>query len=122
MDDKTLDHILTTDDELLPSSGFVESVMARVHQEAAAPAPLPFPWKRALPGMILAAGAFAWTVVRLGKELVATLRSPELLASPAQPLAIPQSVQNAAWVAVALGAALFSWLLTRRIAGNSGLL
>jgi hypothetical protein len=35
------------EEELLPSSGFVASVMDRVRQEAALPAPIPFPWKRA---------------------------------------------------------------------------
>ena len=40
-----LDRILTAEEELVPSSGFVASVMERVREEAAAPEPIPFPWK-----------------------------------------------------------------------------
>lgn len=49
----TLDHILL-DDALIPSSGFAASVLdsiAAITAQAAAPAPIPFPWKRALPGL-----------------------------------------------------------------------
>ena len=45
-----LDHILSEGQDILPSSGFVGSVMDAVRYEAAAPPPIPFPWKRALPG------------------------------------------------------------------------
>jgi hypothetical protein len=49
-----IDRILATEDALVPSSGFLASVMDHVQEEAAAPAPIPFPWKRALPGAIVA--------------------------------------------------------------------
>jgi len=39
--------------------GFLASVMDRVREEAAAPPPIPFPWKRALPGMALVAESSA---------------------------------------------------------------
>ncbi|WP_263350947.1 hypothetical protein [Acidicapsa acidisoli] len=48
-----LDKILLTQDTLLPSSGFAQSVLDAIQQESAAPAPLPFPWKFALPGLAL---------------------------------------------------------------------
>ncbi len=38
-------------DSILPSSGFTASVMYAVQEEAAALPPIPFPWKRALPGL-----------------------------------------------------------------------
>src|SRR5262245_19655523 len=47
-----LDRILC-EEEILPSSGFVGSVMEAVQGELEAP-PIPFPWKRALPGLALA--------------------------------------------------------------------
>ncbi|HEX7729962.1 MAG TPA: hypothetical protein VF392_13075 [Terracidiphilus sp.] len=122
MDDKTLDHILATDDELLPSSGFVEAVMTRIQQEAAAPAPLPFPWKRVLPGMVAAAGGLVWVAVSFGKEMATAVHSPELHAAHAQTFTIPFSLQNAGWITLALGASLLSWSFARRIAGRSGLL
>lgn len=45
------DRILSKEEEILPSSGFAASVMEAVAREAAAPPPIPFPWKRALPGL-----------------------------------------------------------------------
>jgi hypothetical protein len=39
-------------DHLIPSSGFAQSVMDAVHQQATAPPPIPFPWKRLLPSAI----------------------------------------------------------------------
>ena len=53
-----LDDIFSRDQDLMPSSGFVASVMDEVRQTAAAPPPIPFPWKRAVPGF--AAGVFAF--------------------------------------------------------------
>ena len=47
----TIERILATEEELIPSSGFLASVMERVHEEARTPAPIPFPWKRAVPGI-----------------------------------------------------------------------
>ena len=46
-----LDRILLQQDALLPSSGFAASVMDAIQQQAAVPPPIPFPWKRALPGI-----------------------------------------------------------------------
>jgi hypothetical protein len=46
-----LDRILLEQDTLLPSSGFAASLMDTIQQQAAAPPPIPFPWKRALPGI-----------------------------------------------------------------------
>ena len=50
-----LDRFLT-DDDIVPSSGFVARIMDAVHAEAAVPPAIPFPWTRALPG-IVATGA-----------------------------------------------------------------
>ena len=44
-------------DTILPSSGFADAVMAAVRRESRAPEPIPFPWRRALPGLV--AGAVA---------------------------------------------------------------
>lgn len=46
---------IMSEEEILPSSGFAASVMEAVRREAAAPPPIPFPWKRALPGAVFAA-------------------------------------------------------------------
>jgi hypothetical protein len=41
-----------SDEELAPSSGFTLSVMEALHAETGAPPPLPFPWRRVVPGLI----------------------------------------------------------------------
>lgn len=50
MRDDELDNILANDEEILPSSGFSESVMAAIRREHEALPAIPFPWKRAIPG------------------------------------------------------------------------
>ena len=45
-------------DEIVPSSGFVARVMDAVRVEAAAPPAIPFPWSRALPGLVATAATF----------------------------------------------------------------
>ncbi len=59
-----LDRILSGEQEIIPSSGFVGSVMDAVRREAATPQPIPFPWKRALPG--IAVGGLALVAVLAG--------------------------------------------------------
>lgn len=118
--------ILATEDEILPSSGFLASVMERVQQEAAAPPPIPFPWKRVVPGMLLAGGVFCWGVAELMRAAAAKLSLPVLTAAPLLPAHIPAAlvvpVEVAGWVVLALGVSLLSWLLARRLAGAGGLL
>lgn len=58
-----MDRILSCEAQIAPSSGFTAAVMDAVRREAATPPPIPFPWKRALPGM--AAAALAIVVVSI---------------------------------------------------------
>lgn len=57
------ERILSEEEEILPSSGFAASVMEAVRREAAAPPPIPFPWKRALPGLIVSVLALVWAIM-----------------------------------------------------------
>ncbi len=116
----SLDRILGAEGELVPSSGFVASVMDRVREEAAAPQPIPFPWKRALPGMIVAGAGLVWCAVKAVQMGVSEAGTVSLM--PLQPavLMTPQ-VKDAGWVAAALGVSLLSWLLARRLLGRGGL-
>jgi hypothetical protein len=120
MNDK-LDNILAGEQELIPSSGFLASVMERVTEEAAVPPPIPFPWKRFIPGMVLALGVLCWGGFELVRYIIsgAPFTSLRHLAVPAH---IPVQSDQAMWTAVAFGVSLASWLLARRIAGRSGLL
>jgi hypothetical protein len=116
-----IDSILAAEEKLIPSSGFLASVMERVHEEAAAPPPIPFPWKRAVPGILLASGVFGWgasELIHLWLPAVSaiSLTAPHLSAVLVQPL------EQASWIALALGVSLASWLLSQRLAGRSGLL
>ena len=62
MSDSDMDRILLKHDEILPSSGFAASVMEAVRREASAPPPIPFPWRRALPGIVVATFALVLVV------------------------------------------------------------
>jgi hypothetical protein len=55
MTDDDLDEVLLREDDFVPSSGFAAGAMGAVRREASAPPPIPFPWKRALPGLAAAA-------------------------------------------------------------------
>jgi hypothetical protein len=60
-----LDGILAAEEEILPSSGFAASVMEAVRREAATPPPIPFPWRRAVPGMAAAVAVLVSIVLAL---------------------------------------------------------
>ena len=74
--DDDLDRILSRDAEIVPSSGFASSVMDAVRQEASAPPAIPFPWKRALPGVTLAVVAFVSAVILGFDQLRAVVTVP----------------------------------------------
>ena len=121
---ENLDRVLSAEEELAPSSGFVSAVMERVREEAVAPKPIPFPWKRLVPGALAAVGGLVWIGVeaaRHGLSRMPDLGSPvELL--PHVPQQMTGTLEDAGWVAAALGVSLLSWLLARRMIGSRGLL
>lgn len=113
MRDEQMDEILRSEPELVPSSGFVSAVMERVREEAVAPAPIPFPWTRALPGCVVAAGVFGWTAVEFARSIEpGSMRMPTLhvAAFTTGPM------EQAGWVVAAFAISIASWLLTRRLA------
>jgi len=118
--------ILAAEEKLIPSSGFMGSVMERVRQEAALPKPIPFPWKRAVAGILLAGGGFGWGVFEIFRLGLPAVDMPALrslaLTLPQLPPAFVGPVEEVGWVAMALGISLLCWLLSRRLAGSGGLL
>ncbi len=116
-----MDRILASEEPIVPTSGFLSAVMERVEQEAAAPKPIPFPWKRALPGFALIAAVFGWLGVDLVRLGIRALKQTTL-ATPHLPPGLVIPIEQAGWVALALSLSLASWLLARRLAGRSGLL
>jgi len=121
MDQSRIETILATEEALIPSSGFLASVMESIHEEARLPKPIPFPWKRAVSGILLAGGVFGWAAFELARHGLPAVSGISLTPQHLY-AAIERPLEQAGWVALALGASLFSWLLSRRLAGRSGLL
>ncbi len=122
--DPELDAALGSDHErILPSSGFADAVMSAVHHEAAAPAPIPFPWKRALPGMIAAAVVLSTMLAIAARAFISFLR--QAVAAPTPASSRDSSViapflhiavnPNVLWPALALVLPLLCLLLLRRV-------
>ena len=120
-EDGPIGAILAEAEELIPSSGFLAATMERVREEAAIPKTIPFPWLRTLPGIVVLAGVLGWC----GTELVRTGLADAREITFAQlhlTAAAGRALESAGWVAGALLASMFSWLLSRRLAGRSGLI
>lgn len=115
-----LDQILAAEEDLVPSSGFAVSVMERVREDAAMPEPIPFPWKRVLPGAIVVAIGLAWCMVQLMRMALADARTPALVHLDPSAVTIPR-VESIGYVAAALAVSAMSWLLGRRMIGRRGL-
>lgn len=115
------DRILAADEKLVPSSGFVAAVMERVREEAAAPAPIPFPWKRIAPGLVLAAGTMGWGAWQVVRFAGPAMR--ELAQSPPQiPAAMLPHLEQVAWVVLAFVVSWAGWALSMRLVRRSGLI
>jgi hypothetical protein len=103
-----LDRMLADEDDVVPSSGFVSSVMDAVTRDATAP-PLPFPWRRAWPLAVVSCALFVWIAVLL-------LRSSVAITEP-DPFAWFKAIapMSTEWVAAALltTAAVTAWSLRR---------
>jgi hypothetical protein len=118
-DEDEMNRILSREDEILPSSGFTVSVMDAVRREAAAPPPIPFPWKRALPGLavgglmlVLVLRALVVAIAHAGK-----VTDPHSMALPSgMPPLFHGGIESAAtWAALALLTALVSVKLSMRL-------
>ena len=120
MTDEKIDRILADEDELIPSSGFVALVMDRVREEAAALPPIPFPWKRAVPGIVMACVGLGWGVVEVSRQAIAAAQTAHAVTITI-PDAVVRPAEGALWAALALGISLATWMLARR-AGESPLL
>jgi hypothetical protein len=116
-----IDRTLAAEEELIPSSGFLAATMERVRDEAACPKPIPFPWLRAMPGMVLAAAVLVWCGFELAQVGLKSVQ--EISFAQAHLTAVDiHALEPAGWVAIALVASMLSWLFARRLAGRSGLL
>jgi hypothetical protein len=116
-----IDLILANEEELIPSSGFLAATMERVRDEAAMPKPIPFPWLRALPGIVLALAVLGWCGFEFARAGFADAR--EISLTQIHLTAVTwHALEPAEWVVAALAVSMLSWLFARRLAGRSGLL
>ncbi|MFY9907909.1 MAG: hypothetical protein WAK62_22345 [Terriglobales bacterium] len=115
-----MNRILSRDDDILPSSGFAASVMDAVRREAAAPPPIPFPWKRALPGVVVGGLVLVWILIAWIADLSRLIGAPSSaklsISSPSvAPLLSHGNMESAAgWIGLGLLIAFLSTKLSMR--------
>jgi hypothetical protein len=116
--DDELDLLLSSaEQEILPSFGFTRSVMEAVQSEASMPAPIPFPWKHALPGLAAAAFALAWILVVAFTQLASGSAAPPLALTP--PPALIPILEAGGWSLLAMLLAFASVKLSMRLVSGS---
>jgi len=110
-----IDETLASEEALVPSSGFLASVMERVEHEATTPAPIPFPWKRAIPGFALALAVFVWAAVQFAR-LIASAPVKEAVSG----ISLAQPTPQTEWIALAIALTLASAIFVRKLVSRSG--
>ncbi len=121
--DLELDRILSREEEILPSSGFAVSVMDAVRREAAAPPPIPFPRKRALPGLAVVGIALSLVLIAIASALLHPGKALLPQFSMSLPSVVPPLVHGgiesaAIWTVLALLAAFVSVKLSTNLASG----
>jgi hypothetical protein len=114
------DRILSEDEQILPSSGFVASVIEAVRLEAVTPQPIPFPWSRVLPGLVAAILLLAGFVLLNFKQLVRVATAPssvEGLSLDPGLFLRPAVLVDVGWIFLALLLTFSSLMLSRLLAG-----
>jgi hypothetical protein len=109
-----IDQILSQQEEILPSSGFSASVMDAIRQEAATPAPIPFPWSRALPGIV----AVIICLVQFLRLTLATQAVSEGWRASPHFLVSPEALSITAWFALLLAVTYTIVRLSLRLTAN----
>ena len=114
MIDDDIDRVLASDDSIVPSSGFAASVMEAVRRDADVPPPIPFPWKRVLPGLVYCLGALAALLImglsQAGGGTALSNRLTRILEAATD--------VGAEWIAVALVVSLVSVVFSIRVVGR----
>jgi hypothetical protein len=114
MKEDDLDRILSEEEEVVPSSGFLAAVMEAVQHEAAEPPPIPFPWRRALPGFAVAVLILVFsTVAGFATSRHGIPIGPLPFSLPSGVALVNQAAQEvrAGWIALALAVSFASMKL-----------
>ena len=118
MNPDDLDRILSSDDDIVPASGFTASVMELVGREASAPAPIPFPWVRLACGIAVMLGlALGLAASGLAEPLAAPVLSlgqaawSAMLASASNTVITSGAMWTAGGLLLALASSIFSMRL-----------
>jgi hypothetical protein len=109
-----LDRILSNEPGILASSGFVDAVMDCVRRQATVPPPIPFPWKRALPGISVVVFTLAVLVIFL-IQASANQSLPPNLVPTLTSLWETWKTFSATWVVLALLLSFASLKLSMRL-------
>ena len=98
-----LDRMLSREEAIVPSSGFVSSVMDAVRWEASTPPPIAFPWKWALPGLAAWTTLLVWFVIAVFAQPARGAVAPSV-ALPPMLIRILEGAESigVGWVALAL--------------------
>ena len=124
MRDDELEHILSRHVDIVPSSGFVASVMDAVRSETAGPPPIAFPWKRAIPGLAAAAILLVSVVVVLirGVNDAASLQSQSMVSTTVPQLVNAARTLGVGWILLSLLLTLVSVTISTRLIRSNPLL
>ena len=118
-----IDRILSREEEILPSAGFAALVMEAVRREASEPAPIPFPWKRAWPMLVLAGLTIVAVPIASAFYLVRLASAPVSAATASTTLVwsqLPAWMSNPAvgWTTGSLLLALIAVKFSMRLASR----
>lgn len=102
-------------EQLRPSSGFVLSVMDAIREEAAVPPPIPFPWKRVLPGAVAVLCTLVAFAVWVARHDSASTAGNFPLTLPSQLISVNSTLS---WIALSLGLTLIAVLSSFRLANG----
>jgi hypothetical protein len=116
--DDELDRILAGDERVVPSSAFTASVLSAVARQAASAAPIPFPWRRALPALAaLAVAVIAGPIVDAPAAIVVERPTLDAIAEISVHFDVLAS-RHTGMIGVALLIAFASTRLSARLVGQ----